>query len=66
MGSFELIVSLNGDHFFNTEPQSMSNAMAHAKMATLMDRFPATEGFKVVCIRWETTGSEFTLEELAG
>lgn len=58
---YEINVSLNGKHFFATDPRSLTTReKAKQVYDQFMVRFPEKDGFNVTVTKWENRGQDIT------
>lgn len=58
---YEINVSKNGTHYFATSDRSLREEATALKVYwDLFDRFPASEGFKLMLTRCESIGYQIT------
>lgn len=64
---FEINVTLNGQHFFATDPRScISLEQAKEVYSELWARFPEDEGWKVSVTFWQIVGTAVSHRTLFG
>jgi hypothetical protein len=55
---YEINVALNGKHYFATSERSITTSeKAHDIWAEMNSKFPASEGYDLSIVRYETVGT---------
>lgn len=62
---YEINVSDQNGHVFATAERSLQNEAAAKRVyALLKEKFPAAEGYKVQCLRWDVQGHQMTFDNV--
>lgn len=64
MGNYEFTVGLDRQHLFTTLDQYLNKAEAGRLLMLLKDKFPAADGYEVICVQWMKEGQEVTEADL--
>ena len=59
---YEIIVALNGKHFFATAERSVTTSWELERvLAVFREKFPATEGYNIIVTKWSKIGEEINI-----